>query len=332
MIFALSRKKINLATFGLIAGVIFSIDMWRIEKNFIQTVPHPTKYFAPDEVVRLLNEDKSIFRVYPLEYRQTDDNYLMLYDIQSVGGHHGNQLARYQEFIGAEHTVLFDPRNLFYPNILNLLNVKYIIMPPVDLSQLPEFHPDPSVDATIKTIRLVNNPAYFKLFYQGRTIQIFENLYNLPRAFFVPQYQIIKDNKSIMTTIKSNTFNPRKTVILEVDPGIFQSEDTTILGQARITNYEPDRVEIEASLTNPGFLVLTDNYYPLYQAEVDGNKTTVYRANYTFRAIHLPAGKHEIVFRFNSPFFSFGILISIVTFIFSIMVVTIALKKRKISK
>ncbi|MEO0225707.1 MAG: YfhO family protein, partial [candidate division WOR-3 bacterium] len=307
-------------------GFIFFLDMWRIEKNFIKTVPHPAKYFAPDEAVHVLREDKSLFRVYPLEYRS--DNYLMLFDIQSIGGEHGNQLRRYQEFIGAEKTVMFSPTNLFYPNILNLLNVKYVIMPNFDLSQIPDFHPDPTIDATIKTIRLIINPAYFKLFYQGQRLRIFENLHFLPRVFLVPQYQIINDDKRIMATIKSDTYNPRKTVILEINPGVPQFEDTIIQGQVQITSYKPDRIEIEANLHNPGFLVLTDNFYPLWQAKVDGKKTTVYRADYTSRAIYLPVGKHEIIFYFDSPYFRIGTLISIMTFIVSLIIITINIRKK----
>lgn len=308
---AVIRKKLSLRNFALLAGIVFFFDMWRIEKNFIPVVASPDRYFAADEVVRALSEDRSLYRVHPLAYRQ--GNYLMLFDIQSVGGEHGNHLMRYQEFIGAQHSIMFEPTNLYYPNILNLLNVKYIIMPNFDLSDIPDYSPNPTDDAMIKTIRLVTNPLYFKLFYQGRQFSIYQNLYCLPRAFLVPQYRVVTDKNQIMVTMKSSAFNPQQQVILEEDPASFMASDTASPGRADVIDYQPDRVGIEVRALHPCFLVLTDNYYPLWQAEVDGKQTRVYRADYTFRAVYVTTGQHKVTFRFVSPYFKLGTLFSLLT-------------------
>ncbi len=336
MIFAVSRKKLSLVNFCLIAGIIFFIDMWRVEKNFIRTVDPPSKYFAPDEVVRVLNEDPSLYRMYPFSfwrlpnpigYRQ--DNYPWLFDLQNIGGEHGNHLMRYQEFIGAEHSVMFYPTNLFYRNFLNLLNVKYVIVPNIDYSQVPEYHPDPYFDATIKTIRYVTDPTYFKLFYQGRMYQIYQNLYLLPRAFLVSQYRTITDKQEILETIKSNAFNPAKIVILEEDPGVISPADSVLPGQVKIISYESDQILLQTRLSRSGFLVLTDNYYPSWQARVNGEPVKIFRADYTFRAIYLPPGEHEITFNFISSHFKLGSIISLLTFFCSILAVIILTRQKR---
>ena len=51
--------------------------------------------------------------------------------------------------------------------------------------------------------------------------------------------------------------------------------------------YEPERVVIEVDAPRPGYLVLTDSYYPGWQAMVDRAATTILRANGFFRAVAL---------------------------------------------
>jgi uncharacterized membrane protein YfhO len=59
-------------------------------------------------------------------------------------------------------------------------------------------------------------------------------------------------------------------------------------------------------------LVLSDNYYPVgWQAYIDNQPVKTYRANYCFRAISIPAGSHQVEFRFHSKAFTRGLWTSI---------------------
>jgi uncharacterized membrane protein YfhO len=93
-----------------------------------------------------------------------------------------------------------------------------------------------------------------------------------------------------------DTFDLRTKVILEgatPDPISDVSSET---GQARIVRYEPERVVIETDTPVDGFLVLTDTYMPGWQAQVDGQPTELYIADYAFRAVRIPAGQHRVEF------------------------------------
>jgi uncharacterized membrane protein YfhO len=57
-------------------------------------------------------------------------------------------------------------------------------------------------------------------------------------------------------------------------------------------------------------LVLSDTYYPGWQATSNGHSTPIYQANSLVRAIYLPEGEHSIVFSFWPPDFIFGAAVS----------------------
>jgi uncharacterized membrane protein YfhO len=58
-------------------------------------------------------------------------------------------------------------------------------------------------------------------------------------------------------------------------------------------------------------LVLSDNYYPGWQARVDGAQVEIYRANCTMRAVTIPAGRHMVSFVFMPSTLKFSALFSL---------------------
>ena len=64
-------------------------------------------------------------------------------------------------------------------------------------------------------------------------------------------------------------------------------------------------------MNQPGYLVLADTYYPGWTAEVDGQEAELLTANHAFRAVALGTGNHTVVFRFISPAFRVGVLITL---------------------
>jgi hypothetical protein len=74
-----------------------------------------------------------------------------------------------------------------------------------------------------------------------------------------------------------------------------------IAGAASIELSRPGRVEVVATSTSGGLLVLHDTYYPGWLAEVDGRPASILRAFVLFRGVEVPPGTHRITFRF-APF------------------------------
>ncbi len=95
--------------------------------------------------------------------------------------------------------------------------------------------------------------------------------------------------------------DPRRNVFVEgaTDPATHGCVDgfDAAVQSASIVDYSDQRAEIRA--TGPGTLVLADTWYPGWTATVDGVDTPILRADLLFRAVPIPAGSHDVVFRFD---------------------------------
>lgn len=318
---------------GLALSAILFVDLWLVGRHFVDVVRDPygepvsaDLYYRKDAVVSFLEQDKDLYRVFPMESRQVgplyrEDDYLMLYRIQSLGGYHGNQLGRYQGFIGAPHTILFkNTANLNNANFLKLLDVRYLIgvaLP--DSAQMAGLAPDvqriyAGLVAEIAPLTDPNLGGYFRLTYNTGRNAIYKSTIPTRRAWLASKVEVIEADSLILSRIKNQSFDPYHTVILEEKPqGWQQSADTTSVGDVRIVNYEPNRIVLETNVKHPAVLVLSENYYPWYRAWVDGKEAKVYRADYTLRAVLLEPGRHEVVFRFRSPYVSAGLWITFIS-------------------
>ena len=72
-----------------------------------------------------------------------------------------------------------------------------------------------------------------------------------------------------------------------------------IINSVIIEEYRENKISLDVRTAKEGILVLTDTYYPGWEALVDGKETKIYRANYNFRAIIIPKGEHQIVFKYG---------------------------------
>jgi hypothetical protein len=71
-------------------------------------------------------------------------------------------------------------------------------------------------------------------------------------------------------------------------------------GDARIVDAsDPDRLVVSASLARPGYVVVADTYTSGWRATVDGVETPIHPADVLFRAVRVPAGRHEIVLSYR---------------------------------
>jgi len=147
-------------------------------------------------------------------------------------------------------------------------------------------------------------------------IEVYENLKALPRAWFVSR-AAIEPSADALKTIETGrmkdgrAFDPAETVLLEKEDfgnreHAAQQIVEPVNAEVKVTKYEPQRIELETRNERPGFLVLSEIYYPGWEARIDGAQAIVERANYTLRGVAVPAGNHRVEFIFRAHSFRNG--------------------------
>ncbi len=126
----------------------------------------------------------------------------------------------------------------------------------------------------------------------------------LPRAIFATGYVVKKNPQELVDVLYDTSTDLAHTVVLEEDPPVTPA--TGSVGKAEIISYGLNSVKVTTESDGDGFLLLTDNYYPGWWAAVDGQKTKVYRADYSFRAVFVPKGTHSVVFQYLPRSFMIG--------------------------
>ncbi|MEW5765327.1 MAG: hypothetical protein ACOYXN_01665 [Acidobacteriota bacterium] len=76
---------------------------------------------------------------------------------------------------------------------------------------------------------------------------------------------------------------------------------------------EPDRLLFQARTEGDSLLVLSDAYHPGWRVWIDGVPSEILRCNGVFRAVQLPPGAHEVLFRFESPAHRAGVWTALLT-------------------
>lgn len=139
--------------------------------------------------------------------------------------------------------------------------------------------------------------------------RIYENTRSLGRAYLVFNSLIAKDDVEALNTVSADSFDGLSTVILESgqkqpDLAPLVSAEQAIAVPLRVN--EPNRIEMEIDSPADAILVLTDTYFPGWIARVDGKTAEIGPANYLFRGVAVPKGKHQVAFVYQPKSFLLG--------------------------
>lgn len=287
----------------------FSYDAWEDCPKLQEELAWPKWFVAQEVMQNLWYKEKLV------------ENMGLRYGLSSVSGHTPLPLRRYLELTKGCPDIDDPARRDGYLNfvinynLIRLFNVKYVITN--------------ADSASFKG-------ASWKEVYNDDINKVYLNKDYLPRAFFVTEAIVIKDKSAILETLKSESFDPQRTVVLEefVNSSI-RGEDFTLhsTSKVKIVRYLPNEVVVGVKTSDNGFLVLLDTYYPGWEVYVDGIKDKIYRANYLFRAVYLSKGNHTVEFSYNPFTFKIGLFISLATLFLSLVsLVMINHNNRKIGK
>ena len=143
---------------------------------------------------------------------------------------------------------------------------------------------------------------------------LYERNRPLPRAYFAGRGVAAASSEEAIERVSSTEFDPWREVVIEGEVPPLPMRGKALAGRivsARLLSYEGERVVVGVEARGPGYLVLTDSYYPGWQATVDGEAVEIERANGLFRAVRVSGGKHRVVFEYRPASFRVGSAISL---------------------
>ena len=217
------------------------------------------------------------YRVYSMNNPFNDAG--VSYFHKSIGGYHGAKLKRYQELI--EFHIGYNNQK-----VLDMLNTKYLV-------------------GTVKS-RIT----------QADTNIVERRSSNLGNAWFVNEVKMVENaDAEILALADSAGFDPENIAVVDKKfasqlEGEF-SKDTN--GSILLEEYQPNFLKYQFNAASDQLVIFSEVFYDLgWQAYIDGKPVDHFRANFILRGLKVPAGEHEITFKYELKSFSIGSTVSLI--------------------
>jgi hypothetical protein len=154
--------------------------------------------------------------------------------------------------------------------------------------------------------------------------RLYQDVNAMPRVFLVHDARVDTDGFHTVNSIRDFSVDPRHTVLLESGTGA----DSSLPGTAEPASsgetvvaqeYGSQDVVLDVTATAPGWVVLSDAWYPGWEATVNGKSVPVEIADHAFRAVHVDAGASQVIMQFRPATWAWGSLISLLTFLATLL-------------
>lgn len=295
----------------LILTLIYAVTIYDLFRFSYKFTPFskPSWIFPQTEITKYLENQPRPFRIITTDRRLMHPNISSVYGIESVDGYDPIYLESYAKLVSAwkgndpkEQTPSFNriitPQVIDSP-ITNLINVKYLL----------------SFDE-------IKSPDFIKVLEEGET-KLYLNTKALPRAFFASEVKKVNNENEEVATLIDKTTDPR---IITSQTFYFQKQK--INATANIENYTDQSISIKTNSNKTAPLIVTNPFYPGWNAYIDGKKTNIQKVDFMFQSIIVSEGEHLVKFKFEPKSFYNGLIISAIGLILTIITAQIIWKRK----
>lgn len=277
------KLGITLALLLIIGIGLF--DMISVNKRYLGEYAYQDRSFTVERVIErqrrsvdtwmqngIKTDEPWTYRVFPLSDNPFN-NAVPSYFYPSIGGYSGAKLGTFQDVVDQ---ALFTGQIGINKGLLSLLNTKYI---------------------------LYNTPIPgFAIVHQADGLNVLENPDVLPKAFFVDDVKVANTAADAMDFLKNESNNFESVAIVQDAPQITSQPDSA--ASIRVTTYNAHEISLEVTRSNPGFMVISEMYYPGgWNAYLNGDKIPIIRTNYLLRGLEIPAGNHVVTLRYEPAWY-----------------------------
>lgn len=306
-LFMVLKQKLNQNIALVIIGIVSLFDLWTVNKRYLNDDNYVDKIFAENPfqtessdliadkvqgnpnlepilanvnvnktLETIAEKDKTHYRIFNNilgTFSETNTSYFK----SSIGGYHAVKLRRYDDVIN-EYFQIMD--SVKVPNILNLLNAKYLVL---GGPEQPQAIPNPKANGNawfVSDLKFVESPNQE-----------------------IKSIGVIDSKKTAVIASSDKKYFDGKTV---------QPDSTAYIN---LTKYQPNELEFKSQSKTPQLAVFSEIYYPHgWKFFIDEKEVPYIKADYLLRAVHVPAGNHNIRMFFEPEVIEKGKWISLLCF------------------
>lgn len=269
----------------ILIGLFMVADLFFVAKNYVNakdfvSAREMNEPFQAKEADMQILQDTTHYRVFEVNGNMSSAR--ASYFHKSLGGYHAAKPKRIQQLF--DYQIAKNNKN-----VLDMLNIKYIIQSDEKGQEFATINPDANGNAWfVKEIKFVKNAD--------------EEMKALDKL----------DTKKVAIT---QDFNNTKLG----DPKSFVKDS---LATIKLDLYKPNHLKYTSNNSNDGFAVFSEIYYKDgWKATIDGKEAPIYRVNYTLRGLEIPKGKHTIEFKFEPEVVKTGSTIALFSSIGMILLI-----------
>ena len=305
---------------ALLLGLFMVIDLGRTDLPFVRFVDYVEKN-ATNPVIDFLRDKAYEHRVAILPVRE--QMFQQLYDIQwkqhqfqywNVQSLDVVQMPRPPADLMAFEMSFHTAQHL--TRKWELTNTRYLLGPAAALDSLnQQLDPGRNRFRIAQTFNLaavpgIANPTRLEemtaVVQPGGQYAVFDFTGALPRAKLYSNWEVNTNDTAVLERLTAANFDPAQTVLIsESVPGLPSPGATNqpAPGTVEYTSYAPKHFVLKAKAEQPSILLVNDRFDPErnWHVWVDGKQQPVLRCNFIMRGVQLPAGQHQVEFRFEPP-------------------------------
>ena len=305
------RDRLTPRLVALTLALVVGGDLWLNARGFWIYSPEPKQdWFRPDPITQRIAAAGSPTRVLNLgapprvlDLGVYGPDALMAFDIPQVMGYHGNEVRFYDELLGGKG----EWTNLRYPHLWDLLAVRFVIAPTRggNRDSIPGFK------------RVLDSAVTA----EGTRADLFERTDPPPYARVVPGALKAPDSAVVIPTLVDPRIDYSRVVLFTPDqpvtPAPIHEMPPPSPARASITAWEPGRMTMALDPAPPesSYVLVSENWFPDWQATVDGVPARVLRGDYALITVPVPPGAKRVELTFRSAAYRTGKTISLLSLV-----------------
>ncbi len=270
------KKASKIVISFLLAILVFDLFRFAYKYNSFSS---RNWIFPATKIIDTLKEDASIWRLMSIDKRIMPPNFSVFYQIEDIAGYDPLYLKRYGELISAWEKGNIDNDNTSFNRIItpqkinklfiNLLGVKYLL----NLGEIRD--------------------QDFELILSESQTFLYKNPNAFPRFFLVEEVKKVDSSRKALAEMFLLEDKLSRVAVTEEEIKI-ESSKLLATELIKVVSYQPTEILLKTKTEFERLLVVTNIFYPDWTVFIDGKRNKIYRVNYAFSGIVIPAGEHEI--------------------------------------